>query len=231
MIARLNSNKFQNHTINHTRMERAVSKIGREATFGTPEQEVERILAHKTNYYVCLKVTVSSDESEIKYNYLRLSRMVHPDKCHNPGAGEASATLNQAKDTLMNPLKKRLYDAYIDDLAKGQGKNKDEMTYAEWEASNAARPVHIPAWLEKILGIKVVGQVVALILLIILIPLLLIALVIGLVLWLLCLPLNILVPKCCPEQYEQAKREYEQAHGRDEERGEGSYEPPQPQQV
>ena len=201
MIARLNSNKFQNHTINHTRMERAVSKIGREATFGTPEQEVERILAHKTNYYVCLKVTVSSDESEIKYNYLRLSRMVHPDKCHNPGAGEASATLNQAKDTLMNPLKKRLYDAYIDDLAKGQGKNKDEMTYAEWEASNAARPVHIPAWLEKILGIKVVGQVVALILLIILIPLLLIALVIGLVLWLLCLPLNILVPKCCPEQY------------------------------
>lgn len=212
-------------------MERAVSKIGREATFGTPEEEVQRILSHKTNYYVCLKVTVSSNESEIKYNYLRLSRLVHPDKCQSPGAGEASATLNQAKDTLMNPLKKRLYDAYIDDIAKGQGKNKDEMTYAEWEASNAARPVHLPAWLERILRIKVVGQLVALILLILLIPLLLIFLVIGLVLWILCIPCNILVPKCCPDQWEQAKREYAEAQGRDEEQGQSSYEPPQAQQV
>jgi len=29
-----------------------VSMVGREATFGSAEQEVTRILSHKTNYYV-----------------------------------------------------------------------------------------------------------------------------------------------------------------------------------
>ena len=89
-------------------------------------------------------MTQDADESELKYNYLRLSRLVHPDKCSHPNAAEASAVLNQAKDTLTNPIKKRLYDAYLDDLAKGQGVNKDEMTYAEWEAKMAQMPVRLP---------------------------------------------------------------------------------------
>ncbi len=42
-------------------------------------------------------VTCKSEESEIKYNYLRLSRLVHPDKCKAEGAGEASAILNQVR--------------------------------------------------------------------------------------------------------------------------------------
>jgi hypothetical protein len=180
-----------------------VSMIGREATFGTAEEEVTRILNHKTNYYVVLKVTVQSDEADIKYNYLRLSRLVHPDKCSLEGAGEASAVLNQGKDTLMNPLKKRLYDAYLDDAAKGSGDG--EKTYAEWEASNALRPVQIPAWLQKILEIKVVGQIVALLLVILLIPILLIVVVLGFVMWLLCIPFNIVFRCCCPDKWEEAR--------------------------
>ena len=184
-------------------MERKLSKLastlGREATFGSAEEEVKRILDHKTNYYVVLKVTAKSEESEIKYNYLRLSRLVHPDKCKAEGAGEASAVLNQSKDTLMNPLKKTLYDAYLDDTAKGTG--QDEKTYAEWEASNAMRPVQVPAWLQKVLEIKVVGQVVALLLIIILIPIMLIVVAIGFVMWLLCLPFNLLFRCCCPDRF------------------------------
>ncbi len=42
-------------------------------------------------------VTSTAEESEIKYNYLRLSRIVHPDKCQAEGAGEASAILNQVR--------------------------------------------------------------------------------------------------------------------------------------
>mmetsp|Transcript_7612 Transcript_7612/g.15262 ORF Transcript_7612/g.15262 Transcript_7612/m.15262 type:complete len:215 (-) Transcript_7612:62-706(-) len=209
-------------------MQRSVSQVGRDAVFKTPQEEVERIVAHKTNYYICLKVTQDADESEIKHNYLRLSRLVHPDKCNHPDAGLASATLNQAKDTLTNPLKKRLYDAYIDDLAKGQGVDSEGMTYAEWEAKMAAHPVRLPAWLEKILGIKVVGQIVAVILLLLMIPLLLIALVLGLVMWLICIPFNILFRCCCPDKWEEAKRQYEeqqrqQAGGQDD----GAYVPPQ----
>lgn len=44
-----------------------------------------------------LAVTSTAEESEIKYNYLRLSRIVHPDKCRAEGAGEASAILNQVR--------------------------------------------------------------------------------------------------------------------------------------
>ena len=47
-------------------MERAVSNVGRAAAFGTPEEEVARIVAHQTNYYICLKVSAfyaSSDRA------------------------------------------------------------------------------------------------------------------------------------------------------------------------
>lgn len=37
-------------------LRRGVSNVGKAAVFGTPEEEVARILAHKQNYYVCLKV-------------------------------------------------------------------------------------------------------------------------------------------------------------------------------
>jgi hypothetical protein len=40
------------------------------------------------------------------------SRLVHPDKCKHPRAADAAAVLNQAWDTLSNPIKKRAYDAY-----------------------------------------------------------------------------------------------------------------------
>jgi hypothetical protein len=45
-------------------MERKLSKlqstVGREATFGTGEEEVARILKHKTNYYLVLKGITST---------------------------------------------------------------------------------------------------------------------------------------------------------------------------
>jgi len=37
-------------------LRRMVSEVGKAAKFGTPEEEITRILAHKTNYYIVLKV-------------------------------------------------------------------------------------------------------------------------------------------------------------------------------
>jgi curved DNA-binding protein CbpA len=50
----------------------------------------------------------------------------------------------QAYDTLSNPVKKKLYDAYATNDTKPDG-----MSYAEWES----RQVEIPRWLERILRI------------------------------------------------------------------------------
>lgn len=201
----------------HHIMERAVSGLGRQAKFGAAEDEIKRILAHKTNYYIVLKVSHDAPESEMKFNYLRLSRLVHPDKCSLEGAAEASSTLNLAKDTLMNPLKKKLYDAYLDDIAKGKGANKDEYTYAEWEAKMAQMPVQLPKWLMTLLSIPGVNLLVALLILCILLPLILVVFLLGFVMWLLCLPINILFKCCCPDRWEAElkKRMAESSQGDD----------------
>lgn len=139
------------------------------------------------------QVMKDTDPSEIRTNYLKLNRLVHPDKCHHPQAAEASAVVNSAKDTLTNPIKKRLYDAYVTDVMSGRAEAGAEMSYADWEAAQAQYPVKIPAWLEMVLRIPVVGQIFALILLLILLPLVLILIVLILVLWIICLPINIVL--------------------------------------
>ena len=44
-----------------------------------------------------LKVTKETPANEVRSNYMRLSRLVHPDKCTHPDAGKASAVLNQVQ--------------------------------------------------------------------------------------------------------------------------------------
>lgn len=162
--------------------------------------------------FYSFQVLKDSDPADIRRNYLRLSRLVHPDKCPgNPDAPTASAIINQAKDTLTNPLKKRMYDAYVTDVTAAAGTDASEMTYADWEAAQATYPVQIPAWMDKLLRIPVLGQVIALIMLILLIPLLLIAVLLGLALYCLCLPFNILLRCCCGMTPEQMEAERERA--------------------
>jgi len=173
-------------------------------------------------------VTQDAEESEMKFNYLRLSRMVHPDKCKHPDAAEASATLNQAKDTLMNPLKKRLYDAYLDDMAKGQGVNKEEYTYAEWEAKMSQMPVKLPGWLVKLLQIPGMAWIIMVLMLLLMIPLFLLLVLLVFVLWLLLLPINILFRCCCPDRLEEARKKME--NEMEQEEGD-AYVPPETQNV
>ena len=44
-------------------------------------------------------------------------------------------TFSQAHDTLQNPIKKKLYDAYVTDV---NVEVPDGMSYAEWEAEQAS---------------------------------------------------------------------------------------------
>ena len=42
-----------------------------------------------------MQVQKDTPQNEVRMNYMRLSRMVHPDKSSNPRAGDAAAILNQ----------------------------------------------------------------------------------------------------------------------------------------
>ena len=44
------------------------------------DAEIERILLHQRNVYYVLRVGKNSDAKEVRFNYMRLSRLVHPDK-------------------------------------------------------------------------------------------------------------------------------------------------------
>jgi hypothetical protein len=44
-------------------MKRAVSNVGKAAKFGTPDEEVARIMKNKQNYYICLKVRSMSNSA------------------------------------------------------------------------------------------------------------------------------------------------------------------------
>ncbi|KAL4421923.1 hypothetical protein ABPG77_005207 [Micractinium sp. CCAP 211/92] len=182
-------------------IKRGLSMTGKQAQFGDANSEVERIIKFQRNFYYVLKVKKDTAPGEIKANYYKLARLIHPDKCSHPKAKEAAQVLNQAWDTLNNPIKKRAFDAYVDDINVDA---PEGMSYAEWEASNMAAQVRVPKWLETLLRIPGVGIIIALILLPISLALVLVVLVVVLVLNLLCLPVRCLCGKPPPPHAEDA---------------------------
>lgn len=176
-------------------LKRGVSMTGKQAQFGDANDEVERIIKYQRNYYFILKVKKDTPSAEIKANYYKLARLIHPDKCSHPKAKEAAQALNLAWDTLNNPIKKRAFDAYVDDINVDA---PEGMSYAEWEASNMAAQVRVPKWLETLLRIPGVGIIIALILLPLTLVLALVVVVLVLVLNLLCLPVRCLCGKPVP---------------------------------
>lgn len=145
---------------------------------------MDRICKHERNYYFVLHVKKDTPKADIKANYYKLSRLVHPDKCAHPKAGDAAAVLNQAWDTLNNPIKKRAYDAYVDDINVDA---PEGMTYAEWEASNATQQIQLPRWVQAILRLP--GGVI--ILALIMLPITLIVLALMLALTIICIPIQL----------------------------------------
>jgi curved DNA-binding protein CbpA len=59
-----------------------------------------------------LQLRKDTQAADVRANYFRVSRLVHPDKCSHPRAAEAAAVVNQGYATLSNPVKKVLYDRH-----------------------------------------------------------------------------------------------------------------------
>jgi tetratricopeptide (TPR) repeat protein len=166
---------------------------------GTAAEEIKRI-ATAPNHYAILHVSPDASAAQMKKNYHTLARMLHPDKCQLPGASESMTQVSLAYDTLTNIVKRTLYDQF---MSAEQG----EQTYAEWEAKQ--QPVELPMWLNKLLGIKGCGWILAVIFFILFLPFAIIIFIIFLVIWLMCLPYRMTLRYCFPERYAQMKEEQE----------------------
>lgn len=66
-------------------------------------------------YYSYLNVSPDATSKEIKYNYYRFSKSLHPDKqpeLMRKSATEQFSKLEEAKDVLLDPARRYAYDNY-----------------------------------------------------------------------------------------------------------------------
>ncbi|MEE3343149.1 MAG: DnaJ domain-containing protein [Bacilli bacterium] len=105
------------------------------------------------NYYELLGVKKDSTPEEIKKAYRMQAKKWHPDLNKDKDASIISMRLNEAKEVLLDPLKRKDYDKYLEDLTnpsykkmkeKEQANNKEtskkktnntyeQRTYTKWE--------------------------------------------------------------------------------------------------
>lgn len=78
----------------------------------TPTQlEAVRQVEKCKDYYEVLGVTKEATDSDIKKAYKKLALVLHPDKNKAPGSAEAFKTVGNAAATLVEPDKRKMYDA------------------------------------------------------------------------------------------------------------------------
>lgn len=101
------------------------------------------------NYYELLNVDRKASEEDIKRAYRLMAKKYHPDINKSPEASKIIVSLNEAKDTLLNPVKRRDYDALLDDMAnsKQYSKNKNETYSAKKnEYKEAHSDTYVTRW-------------------------------------------------------------------------------------
>ena len=64
-----------------------------------------------SDYYELLGVTKTATDDEIKSGFKEMAKKYHPDKNKSPGAEETFKKINEAKEVLLNPNKRQIYDA------------------------------------------------------------------------------------------------------------------------
>lgn len=83
-------------------------------------------------YYDILDVARNASPTEIKRAYYSLCKRYHPDI--NPGALELFKEINQAYETLYNPVTRREYDAVLNNPNKTYNSNQSNYTYDNYQA-------------------------------------------------------------------------------------------------
>lgn len=76
------------------------------------------------NYYQILGVKVDATDEQIKTAYKLKAKIYHPDVSTIPNAGEIFKHISNAKDVLLDPDKRIMYDYKIG--VKGTGQQQNE---------------------------------------------------------------------------------------------------------
>lgn len=90
--------------------------------------QIQWILDHPKDLYGVLQVSKDADSAALRRSYYKLTLRLHPDK--NPGdekAAEACRIVIAAYNTLSNPQKRQVYDAYGDEGLHRLEQMGDEM--------------------------------------------------------------------------------------------------------
>ncbi|BHH84540.1 hypothetical protein LA52FAK_28290 [Desulforhopalus sp. 52FAK] len=64
------------------------------------------------NYYKILGVAKDAENNDIDRAYRKLAFKYHPDTCKESDGDEKFRELNEAKEVLKDPEKRKLYDTY-----------------------------------------------------------------------------------------------------------------------
>ena len=78
------------------------------------------------NYYELLGIKKEATEEEIKKAYRIQAKKWHPDLNKDKDAAKISIELNKAKEVLLDPLKRKDYDKYLEELTNPSYKKMKE---------------------------------------------------------------------------------------------------------
>lgn len=199
-----NTSSNTGNASNNTAQQQSDEKATDQPWPGTAAEEIERI-KHAPNHYAVLHVPGDANAEEMKKNYYKLAKLLHPDRCQLEGAGEAMTSVSQAYDTLQHVLKRTLYDQFLQQT--GGEEDAPNQTYQEWESKQ--QPVEIPKWLSFILGIRGCGFILLIIFCIILLPVIIFIVILYVLFTCLCLPVSCFFRIFFPEKYKRMKEREE----------------------
>ncbi len=100
---------------------------------GTPEEQIERLVAPNykwcnLNPYTVLQLDIDATEEDIKGRYRKLSTMVHPDKrIGNDSAREAFEEVKKAYQAVMDKEKRKLVTDNVNSVRKRVAKQRAKL--------------------------------------------------------------------------------------------------------
>lgn len=92
-------------------------------TTTTDAKSIIKKINKTEDFYCILNVDKDATTSQIKKEFRVLARVIHPDKCSEPGAEDAFKKLNTANKCLSNEESRRHYDLTGGELNEDEGQN------------------------------------------------------------------------------------------------------------
>ncbi|MBU1564847.1 MAG: DnaJ domain-containing protein [Proteobacteria bacterium] len=91
------------------------------------------------NYYEILGVSKNASDDQIQRAYRKLARKYHPDVSKDKDADKKFKELNEAREVLKDPEKRKLYDTYGANWQQGKDRPRSQQGYGGYAASGSSK--------------------------------------------------------------------------------------------